>query len=37
MLTGRKIKWDVEKEIIIDDKDASKWMTRAYRKPYKLA
>jgi predicted dehydrogenase len=37
MLTGRKIKWDVEKEIIIDDKDASKLMTRAYRKPYKLA
>ena len=35
MLTGRKIKWDAKKEKIIGDKDASKLLTREYRKPWK--
>ncbi len=37
MLMGRKIKWDVEKEIIIGDPEASKLLTRPYRQPWKLA
>ena len=36
MLVGRKIKWDAEKEIILDDPEASKLLTRPYRKPWKL-
>jgi len=37
MLTGRKIQWDPAKEIIVGDKEASKLLTREYRKPWKLA
>ncbi len=37
MLTGRKIKWDPEKEEIIGDAEASKLLTREYRGPWKLA
>jgi predicted dehydrogenase len=36
MLVGRKIKWDAKKEVIIGDPEASKLMTREYRKPWKL-
>jgi predicted dehydrogenase len=36
MLTGRKLKWDAQREKIIGDKDASKLLTREYRKPWKL-
>ncbi len=36
MLLGRKIKWDAKKEVIIGDPEASKLMTREYRKPWKL-
>ncbi len=36
MLTGRKIRWDVAKEEIIGDADASKLLTREYRAPWKL-
>jgi predicted dehydrogenase len=35
MLVGRKIKWDVAKERILDDPEASKLLTRPYRKPWK--
>jgi predicted dehydrogenase len=35
MLTGRKIKWDVKKEEIIGDKEASQLLTRPYRSPWK--
>jgi chromosome segregation ATPase len=35
MLVGRKIKWDVAKEVIVGDSEASKLLTRAYRKPWK--
>ena len=31
---GRSIKWDGEKERIIDDGDANKLLSRKYRKPY---
>ncbi len=37
MLVGRKIKWDVAKEVIRDDPEARKLLTRPYRKPWKLA
>jgi hypothetical protein len=37
MLVGRKIKWDVAKEVILGDKEASKLLTRDYRAPWKHA
>jgi hypothetical protein len=37
MLTGRKIQWDVAKEQIINDPEASALLTRPYRAPYHLA
>jgi hypothetical protein len=37
MLTGRKIRWDVEKEEILGDADASKLLSRNYRAPWKLS
>ncbi len=33
---GRKLKWDAEKEGILDDPEASKLMSRPYRGPWKL-
>ena len=36
MLTGRKLQWDVEKEEIVNDAEASALLTRPYRAPYKL-
>jgi len=36
MLVGRTIKWDAKKEVIHGDKEASKLLTRDYRKPWKL-
>ena len=37
MLTGRKINWDVKREKIIGDAEASKLLSREYRAPYHLA
>ncbi len=37
MLVGRKIKWDVAKEKILGDSEASKLLTRPYREPWKLS
>jgi hypothetical protein len=37
MLVGRKLKWDVAKEVIVGDDEASKLLTRPYREPWKLA
>jgi hypothetical protein len=37
MLVGRKIKWDPDKEVILDDAEASKFLSRPYRSPWKLA
>ncbi len=31
IIVGRKIKWDVAQEIILDDPEASKLLTRPYR------
>jgi predicted dehydrogenase len=31
---GRKVRWDAEKEEIIDDREASAYLTRPYRKPW---
>jgi len=36
MLTGRKIKWNPEKEEIIDDPEASALLGRSYREPWIL-
>jgi predicted dehydrogenase len=37
MLTGRKLKWDVKKEKILGDSEASKLLSRPFRHPWKLA
>ncbi|MFO1488459.1 MAG: Gfo/Idh/MocA family oxidoreductase [Verrucomicrobiota bacterium] len=37
MLVGRKIRWDVKREKILHDADATKLMTRGYRAPWKMA
>jgi predicted dehydrogenase len=37
MLVGRKIKWDSKKEKIMGDDEASKLLSRDYRKPWKLS
>ncbi|HWQ34964.1 MAG TPA: Gfo/Idh/MocA family oxidoreductase [Blastocatellia bacterium] len=34
--TGRKIRWDGENEKIIGDAEASKWLSREYRAPWRL-
>jgi hypothetical protein len=36
MLVGRKIKWDAEKELILNDPEATKLMSRPYREPWKM-
>jgi hypothetical protein len=37
MFTGRKIRWDVQTEKIIGDREASKLLTREYRAPWKMS
>ena len=37
MLVGRKIRWDPAKEKILDDREATKLLSRPYRKPWQLA
>jgi hypothetical protein len=37
MMVGRKIRWDVKEERILDDPAASELLSRAYRAPYRLA
>jgi predicted dehydrogenase len=34
MLVGRKIKWDVEREVILNDPEASELLTRPFRPPW---
>lgn len=34
---GRQIKWDVEKEKMIEDKEAQRYVAREYRSPWKLS
>jgi len=36
MLVGRKIKWDIQKEQILDDPEAAKLRTRPYRPPWNI-
>jgi hypothetical protein len=36
MLEGRKIRWSVEKEEILDDPGASLLMMRMFRPPYQM-
>ncbi|MGE5646396.1 MAG: Gfo/Idh/MocA family protein [Acidobacteriota bacterium] len=35
--TGRRVVWDNDRETIVNDKEAAKYVTRRYRKPWKLA
>jgi hypothetical protein len=35
--TGRRIRWDDERERVIRDPEANRMVTRRYRKPWKLA
>ncbi len=37
MVTGRRLKWDSQKEIVLDDAAASQMLGRPYRLPWKLA
>ena len=37
LMTGRKIKWDSAKEVIVGDDGASKLLSRNYRSTWKLA
>ncbi|MGC3961002.1 MAG: Gfo/Idh/MocA family oxidoreductase [Verrucomicrobiota bacterium] len=37
LLTGRKVKWDAQKEVILGDTDASKLLAHQYRDPWKLS
>jgi hypothetical protein len=34
---GRPVRWDPAAETIIGDTEAAKWLTKEYRKPYRLA
>jgi hypothetical protein len=34
--TGHRIQWDDEKERVIDDSDANRYLSRRFRKDYKL-
>jgi predicted dehydrogenase len=36
MLVGRKLKWDAQEELILDDPEASALLTRPYRPPWTL-
>ena len=36
MTLGRKIKWDPDKEEILDDPSASALLGRSYREPWQL-
>jgi hypothetical protein len=36
MLTGRKLKWDPEKEIFLDDEQANRMLSRPMRSPWHL-
>jgi predicted dehydrogenase len=33
---GRSLKWDAEKEQIVGDADANRWLTKEYRKPWEF-
>lgn len=36
MRVGRKLKWDAQAEVIRDDAEATRLLSRAYRQPWKL-
>jgi len=36
MLTGRKLKWNPEKENFVNDDDANRYLMRSYRRPWHL-
>lgn len=35
--TGKKLRWDPKNETIVGDSEASKWLTKEYRAPYRLS
>ena len=34
--SGHRIEWDAKNERILGDRDASRYLTREYRKPWKI-
>ena len=36
MLTGRKLRWDAEREVILDDPEASQLLSRPFREPWQM-
>jgi hypothetical protein len=36
MLIGRKVRWDAQREEIVGDAGAAEFLTRHYRRPYKI-
>jgi hypothetical protein len=36
MRTGRRLKWDDASERFVGDSEANRYLTRQYRKPWKL-
>lgn len=36
MLTGRKLRWDPKREVLLNDEDAAKLLTRDYRFPWRI-
>jgi hypothetical protein len=34
--TGKTIRWDPQTETIVGDSEASQWLTKEYRKPWRL-
>jgi hypothetical protein len=36
MRLGRKVKWDPEKEVIVNDAEAGRMLTRPMRSPWRL-
>jgi hypothetical protein len=34
--TGRALRWDDERERVVDDREANRYLKRKFRKPYTL-
>lgn len=37
MMVGRKVKWDPKREVVLDDPEATRLLSREYRTPHRLA
>jgi hypothetical protein len=34
--TGRKLRWDAEREVFVNDEEANRWLTRSMRAPWAM-